>query len=400
MANAKGSWFTSFVLLFATIVIGCQPTAQIEERIVPNPADIQAEDRPSIDPGPTSPGGGAPFANMGSTSTAASSGPKRMLAAIVPKGKQAWSYKITGPVDVTQDVFDEFVEFLESTDVSGEVPTWTLPAGWTVKPSAPSQFGSYATILIPTDGPTLELKVNALMNPTTWDSYTVMNINRWRGQLQLPELPQGEILSGGLEKGGFLEVPTKAGTARVINISGTGSGSMSRGPFSSGAADSPLAKTMAAVRPQKNSPQASSGPIQFEVPSGWSEGETGPMRRAFLTLDKDGQQVSVKVSDLNPGATSEVSVLNMWRQETGLEPLEGDQLNQIVQAVPIGDQTGKLVSFTGSNQEGEPMTTTAAMVTAVGRWWFFKLQGDPELAMNEAETFRGFLKSVQFSPAQ
>lgn len=68
---------------------------------------------------------------------------------------------------------------------------WTLPAGWSAKPASGMRL---ATIIIPQEeGDSLEAAIFELGGDIAG------NINRWRGQIGLPALPEAEILPS-LEK--------------------------------------------------------------------------------------------------------------------------------------------------------------------------------------------------------
>ena len=121
--------------------------------------------------------------------------PDRMLGAIIPVGRQIWFFKIVGAqtaVAAQEAGWQQFVASLRFSGDASPQPTWTLPAGWAQAPSADSAPGGmvtrFATIRI--DGPgSLEMSVTQLPAPRgAPQSAVLMNVNRWRGQLQLPLL--------------------------------------------------------------------------------------------------------------------------------------------------------------------------------------------------------------------
>jgi len=109
-----------------------------------------------------------------------------MLAAIIPRGDEAWFFKLTGPDEPTNsqtDAFEQLIKSVRFSEGSTGEPQWSLPTGWTQKPGSAMRF---ATLEATVDGQTLECSVSKL--PRTeqpWDDYLLANINRWRGQLQL-----------------------------------------------------------------------------------------------------------------------------------------------------------------------------------------------------------------------
>jgi hypothetical protein len=72
---------------------------------------------------------------------------------------------------------------------SGPGLTWTAPAHWKQKPDAPMRKASYA---IAGEGGEAELTVTAFPGDVGGD---LANLNRWRGQVELPPIGQAEFES-------------------------------------------------------------------------------------------------------------------------------------------------------------------------------------------------------------
>lgn len=66
--------------------------------------------------------------------------------------------------------------------------SWTAPAHWTAKPVGPMRKGSYA--VKGTDGADADLSITAFPGNT---GGLLANLNRWRGQLSLPPLADGQL---------------------------------------------------------------------------------------------------------------------------------------------------------------------------------------------------------------
>jgi hypothetical protein len=66
--------------------------------------------------------------------------------------------------------------------------TWTAPAGWRVKPASAMRKGSYA---VPGEGGAeADLSITAFPGDVGGE---LANVNRWRGQVQLPPLSDGDL---------------------------------------------------------------------------------------------------------------------------------------------------------------------------------------------------------------
>ncbi len=74
------------------------------------------------------------------------------------------------------------------TTADGPGLVWTAPAHWTVKPASAMRKGSYA--ITGDGGATADLSVTAFPGNVGGD---LANVNRWRGQIQLPPLAASEL---------------------------------------------------------------------------------------------------------------------------------------------------------------------------------------------------------------
>jgi hypothetical protein len=93
---------------------------------------------------------------------------------------------------------------------SGPGLTWKAPAGWTEKPASAMRKGSFA---VPGDGVEGDLSITAFPGNVGGD---LANLNRWRGQLSLPPVTEGEFASTRqlLERNGL--------KMTVVEINGSG----------------------------------------------------------------------------------------------------------------------------------------------------------------------------------
>jgi hypothetical protein len=113
-----------------------------------------------------------------------------MLVAIVPHGSDATFFKVTGSIAQVGSIADDVKQFVESLQVTSDsAPTWKLPEGWREEPG--NDFRR-ATLLVPAGDETLDLAVTQLGWQRS-DDYLLSNINRWRGQMQLPPLPTAQL---------------------------------------------------------------------------------------------------------------------------------------------------------------------------------------------------------------
>jgi hypothetical protein len=136
-------------------------------------------------------------------------GPQRILGAIVPFGGSTWFFKLIGPDALVESAKPDFLKFLQTVSPNGAqagqaqaaapgdagamagmaVPTpdggaplvWTAPASWQAKPLSAMRKGSYA--VTGSDGSQADLSITVFPGAVGGE---LNNINRWRGQVQLP----------------------------------------------------------------------------------------------------------------------------------------------------------------------------------------------------------------------
>ena len=95
---------------------------------------------------------------------------------------------------------------------SGASLAWTAPAHWTAKSGSAMRKGSYA---IKADGAEADMAITAFPGDVGGD---LANLNRWRGQIQLPPVGQAEFESATqhLDRNGL--------HMTVVDVGGTGAG--------------------------------------------------------------------------------------------------------------------------------------------------------------------------------
>jgi hypothetical protein len=93
---------------------------------------------------------------------------------------------------------------------SGNALTWTAPAQWTAKSTGSMRKGSYA---IKGEGGEADMAITAFPGDVGGD---LANLNRWRGQIQLPPVGQSEFEAATqrLDRNGL--------RLTVVDIAGTG----------------------------------------------------------------------------------------------------------------------------------------------------------------------------------
>ena len=147
-------------------------------------------------------------------------------------------------------------------------------------------------------------------------------------------------------------------------------------------------------------PVKDSNLIKYSTPTGWvTDSNPSPMT-TFSFSTADGAAVSAiplpaRIAD-NP------MIVNMWREQVGLGPIDATKAEQLSKEVNIDDKKGKLYDFSGDKPiEGQSKPPRLIMATLkLGQVaWFFKMAGPTEAIDSQIQTFKQFLSSLKFQPS-
>ena len=288
-----------------------------------------------------------PFANNRPKSSTSTSN-QRMLAALVMKEKSIWSFKaMTSPEAYPDDAEERFDELIQSLDFTDEgKPKWQLPEGWSQEPGSGMRF---ATLKLGD----LEFSVISSVAPSPDRTVSLLqNINRWRGQVGLPNIEKKDIDSS------VRRIPTRDDLeALVIDI---------RSPK------------------QDDSPPPSKGPVTGTVPEDWQAQKPGMMQ--LLSYAVDSGRAKMTVSQAGGPVFANV---NRWRGQVGLAPMK-DESELDAQEISVDEQSALFVELYGNGSS----SMAVAMVPANSPRWFFKLMGETEVVKQQVSAFREYLKTV------
>jgi hypothetical protein len=351
----------------------------------------------------------------------------RMLGAIVPAGGRTWYFKVTGPAAAIDNNANKINEFFQTIAVKAgaDQPEWKAPEGW--EQLGPSGMRA-ATLKIPADEKPLELTVIAL--PSSGAPNELLdNVNRWRGQLQLPAVDEVALAQSVKE--------SQAGDAKMwlVDLRGKASASgmmapfAGGGPFSGGARPPGGAPFAGGAAPQSSSsdpgtppsgdlppghpPVAADGgpvdhtqaaPFTFAAPDSWQPQAVSGMRKAAFIVKDGDKQAEITAIDLVASAPSIADPLqnvNMWRGDLGLEPFKEDQVTGVTQKIEVDGKPSnyfELIPDAANPAESKVnQATFAASVPAGKMIWFFKMKGDRDLVVAQRDNFKSFLESIRFS---
>lgn len=367
----------------------------------------------------------APVADQAAAPAAPAAAPgeptDRMLAAILPVASQAYFFKVVGPIAAVDKHEKEINDFFADIRVGDDgKPKWQAPTGW--KEGAAKAM-RLATLEIPAEGKPLEV---AISEPLPWAGNAeamLSNVNRWRKQLQLPEVDTAHVGENSREikigstpmtivdlrgrSGASGMMPPFAGGAGGVApmLPGAGKAEMPAGhpPIDGGtAAGAPAASPHGALPPEAPATESAALP-KFTAPADWKPEAAGGMRRAAFTIGDGGEKGGlVTVSNFpiikNSSIDDPLQNLNMWRAAVGMQPATAGDLPKVTEKTEVDGKSATYVRVlpdaAGQPQGGQAIL--AAMVTTGDQVWFFKLKGERGIVAAQEEAFKNFLKSVHF----
>jgi hypothetical protein len=149
--------------------------------------------------------------------------------------------------------------------------------------------------------------------------------------------------------------------------------------------------------PPKPRPQ-----VSWTLPKGWTESGAGQMKMnvATFSIQGEGGEAQVTITPLTKLGGKDAEIVNMWREQVGLEKLPREVAAKQFEPVSIGPDRGNLFQIEGKGRPGEgPYAIVTAMVHREEASWFYKLAGNAELVAAQKPVFIEFLKSIKLTEA-
>ena len=158
------------------------------------------------------------------------------------------------------------------------------------------------------------------------------------------------------------------------------------------------APPMAARRPDlpRARPQ-----VSWTLPNGWKETGPGQMSIASFSIpDPAGAEAQVTITQLMQLGERDAEIVNMFRDQLGLDPLSREEVERQLEAVPVGGESGKLFQLEGTPRKATNVVRiVTALVHRADASWFYKLAGDPPLVQTQKPAFIAFLGSIRIQEA-
>ncbi len=303
---------------------------------------------------------------------------------------------------------------------------WKVPPGWEEQPAGDVRFASF--VITADGGRRAEMSVTQFPGDVGGD---LANVNRWRGQLELPsttetelvktmktfDLPAGrfqyvELTSEGPVFQGKLHLQMLgawskkddrtwffklAGEAELVSSQRDAfqaflkSVEFEETAAATAAPEAPAVSTPAAVAPL---PPSAGRAVTWTAPAGWTSKPLGQMRKGSFSLGATGSEADLSIISF-PGAAGGVADnLNRWRDQLKLAPLSADELASSSHTIANAGLRFTVVDYSGTTTSG-PTRLVGAVLPFEKETYFFKLMGPEPVVAQHKDAFLEFLKTVK-----
>jgi hypothetical protein len=312
--------------------------------------------------------------------------------------------------------------------------TWQAPADWEEQPSSGPRRGTFK--IHGQNGGEAELSITAFPGDV---GGLLANINRWRGQIQLPPLTEPDLAqvatpipgpSGNMLFVDIVSADSIKGAKRsrilggilpldaetwFFKLSGPDEIVAARKdefkkfletvkteapPLLASSAEKSGSKTNAPTPPVLATTTAQP---DYKTPPGWTAQPLSPMRLAsFKITGSNGAEADVSVVSLAGMAGGDLANINRWRDQLKLPPLSERDLASVSSHVNMNGHDF-LVTDLVSAEPIPPLNRKVRIVAAAARegeqTWFVKMTGDVDLVGAQKNHFLDFLRSLSLAGA-
>ena len=339
---------------------------------------------------------------------------RRMLAAIVPHGDQAWFFKVVAEQPAIDPVVARFREFVQTVPFEDGNPVLDeLPEGWHRAGEKPFR---YASININTPAKQLDLSISKLSRQDDWDQFVAMNVNRWRGQVGLED--------DSSQWAGAQPIDVAAADAQAVWVdligkpatAASGSSAAPMAPFASrtGMPDPQGMPTQQAGDDQAAAPAGSAdepgsaqdkstqtgstgrGGLQFDRPEGWRDGRMSSMRLAAFNVGPEDADTPTEVTVITAGGDLRGNVARWLGQVRGGNVPDEvvDQALADAEKLTVDGRAAQRFRLTGENPH-EGSAIDATIIPLEGNFSLFvKMTGSAETVREQSEEMKSFLESL------
>ncbi len=393
---------TIVLLASFALVFGCG--RELKERVYDAPK-VDSEFEKGREPSPRRPA--APM--MGGSNIPMRD--KRILGAIIPDGGNVYFVKATDRISKLSLIEPAFRRVVEqfAIDPKTSVPQSDLPSGWVINPldNAGAGIGlaeMIAEMLVETADGRIRFTVSKYdlpRDPGMLDEYLLSQVNRWRGQVELPAIGVEEL------RRDLPKIPREGASipAYLFDASGSQAKVSSETPVNP-VVPSKSTGTEPAVANSADRPSADKTSVKpsvklvYDKPEGWELQPARPYREATFKVTRGGQEGEVTVSTARDAPIQNAA---MWIGQVMAteEPARMESLArktvEDAQTIESGGKSGKIYSVRASDSpDARSLTVVSIPMGEGGLSMFVKLNCELRMMEEEKSTFLSFVNSLRW----
>jgi hypothetical protein len=139
----------------------------------------------------------------------------------------------------------------------------------------------------------------------------------------------------------------------------------------------------------------------WTVPAGWKSVTPSQFLLAQFTIQSNGAQAEVNVSQLSGEGGGLLANVNRWRRQLGLPPVSQEEdFSKMVDSLAVPGGQAQVVDFNGTNvKTGQVARLVGVVLPRNGQTWFYKLMGDPGVVASQKDAFVKFIQSARYPDA-
>ena len=134
-------------------------------------------------------------------------------------------------------------------------------------------------------------------------------------------------------------------------------------------------------------------PAEPAPPESWDLATPfGPEKARFSISEGLIGSANVSMTVLQGDGGGMLGNVNRWRGQLGLEPVEKNDLEDLLKPVEALGEEARLVDFTGTSKRSQLEERLIGVIAPQGELtWFYKLMGTPDLVEKSQEEFLDYL---------
>lgn len=139
------------------------------------------------------------------------------------------------------------------------------------------------------------------------------------------------------------------------------------------------------------------------LPEGWDSLGAAGMRVANFSVAGTSGRAELAVIPLPGMGGDDLDLVNLWRNQLSLSPIDASALASHTAETRVGDQQVKIFDIVGKESSDSAAAGKQILVAALRRdgfTWFFKLAGDAGTVDANRDALKGFLGDVEFLPPE